>query len=136
MRTLKDLVENQKWNNMSDQEVIRQYFILNDIEEQGMDIINDLAKSKIKKMKKREERINTWACILPVDYLYENYDLSIAIELHNIALDFLINGEVTGHQLKWAKENLLDIKMPKIYFQPCVKWLKDNGIYFKDNKND
>lgn len=131
MTTLKELVENQKWNEMNDIQIIHQYFILNNIEEQGMELINNLAKAKIEKMRHRQEIIQTWACSLPTDYLYKNYDLDIAIHLHNIELDFIINGEVTGCYLEWARENVPKIKMPKVYFQPCIEWMNDNGINFK-----
>ena len=132
MKQLKDYIAMQKLTGMSDKEIIISYFIDNDMEEEAMELSHNLAKVKIEKMKHRENIIKTWAYTIPSDYLYENYSLKIATMLHNIELDYIVNGEVTGYRLKWAKENLSNIKSPAVYFQPCIKWLKENGIEFKE----
>lgn len=133
MKILEDYVREQKFTGMTDIQIIKAYFIDNDIEEEGMEISHDLAKSKIEKMNHRKHIIDEWAYHIPSEYLYENYSVDIASNLHRIELDYIVNGEVTGSRLKWAKENIPNIEMPKVYFIPCMDWLEKQGIKFKDS---
>lgn len=131
MITLKELVQEQIWNDMTDLQIIKAYFELNDLESEGIDIISELTKAKINKIKNKYEVAETWACMLPSKYLYENYSLDIADRLHRLELDYLMNGcELSEKQLKWAKENVPNIK----YFQPLVRWLEQKEISFKKEK--
>ena len=49
MVTLKDLLNNRILTDASDIEIIQAYFVENDLEEEGMDLIHELTKSKIEK---------------------------------------------------------------------------------------
>lgn len=134
MKELKDYIELQKFTGMSDMEIIVSYFVDNDMEEKAMEISHNLAKKKIEKMKDRHRVIKEWAYYIPSDYLYKNYPIDVATMLHRIELDYIINGKVTRGRLEWAEENIPNIKLPESYFQPCIKWLDDKGIRFKDEK--
>ena len=132
MITLRELVQEQTWNDMTDIQIIKAYFELNDLESEGIDIISELTKAKINKIKNKYEVAETWVCMLPSKYLYENYSLDIADRLHRLELDYLMNGgELSDKQLKWAKENVPNIRMPECYFQPLIAWLEDREIRFK-----
>lgn len=132
MVTLKELVDNQKWNNATDIQIIKSFFTLNDMEEDAIDLISELTKSKISKMKNRYLMAETWICMLPSKYLYETYDIDTANHLHMLELNFLMNGgELSGSHLKWAKENISKIKMPQVYFRPLIDWMEEKGIKFK-----
>ena len=131
MRTLKELIDEQKWNGMTDIQVIEAFFTLNDMEEEGMDLIHELTKSKIEKMKQKHYMVEAWASYLPSKYLYENYDLDIADKLHMLEINYLVNGgELSSYFLKWASENVPKIIRPKVYFNPLVDWLKKKNIRF------
>lgn len=132
MERLKDYIEFQKITGASDTEIITQFFIDNDMEEEAMDVCHKLAKSKIEKMKDRERVVKEWTYSIPSDYLYESYPIKVATMLHRIELDYIVNGEVTGIRLEWAKENIPNIQMPYVYFQPCIDWLEKNGIKFME----
>ena len=135
MRTLKQLVEEQKWNGMSDIQVILTFLDMNNMEEEAMELINGLAKSKIEKLKHEQRIVREWFDILPSKYLYENYDLEMADMLHTLELDYLSHGgELSKSRLEWAKENLPNIELPKCYFNPLIEWLDNKGIRFKDEK--
>lgn len=132
MVTLKELVDNQKWNNATDIQIIKSFFTLNDMEEDAIDLISELTKSKISKMKNRYLMAETWICMLPSKYLYETYDIDTANHLHMLELNFLMNGgKLSGSHLKWAKENISKIKMPQVYFRPLIDWMEEKGIKFK-----
>lgn len=65
-------------------------------------------------------------------YLYEHYDLDIANKLHNLELNYLVNGgELSDVFLEWANENVPNIERPQVFFNPLVDWLEDKGIEFK-----
>lgn len=51
MVTLRELVNNQVLTKETDLQIIKTFFELNDLEENGIDIISDLTKSKINKAK-------------------------------------------------------------------------------------
>ena len=130
MKELKDYIKYQKFSGMSDIEVITAYFVDNDIEEEAMELSHNLAKSKIEKLRTRSDIIKTWAYSIPSEYLYEKYELKTAAMLHKIELEYIINGEVTGKGLTWAKENIPKLQQPAVYFQPCQRWLEEQGIWF------
>lgn len=132
MTTLKELIDEQKWNDMSDIQIIKTFFDLNDMEEEGMDLIHELTKSKIEKMKHKQRMVKEWASYLPSKYLYENYDLDKADKLHTLELDYLSHGgELSKSRLEWARENIPNIARPEMYFNPLIEWLDNKGIRFK-----
>ena len=132
MITLKQLVDAQNFTDLSDIDVIKKFFVLNDMEEEGMDLIHTLTKSKIEKLKHKNRVVEEWTSHLPSKYLYENYDLDTADRLHTLELDYLSHGcELSDSRLAWARENIPNIKMPQIYFRPLIEYLDDKGIRFK-----
>lgn len=137
MITLKELIDMQKLKGeyeTKDIQIIQAFFELNNLEEDAIDLISQLTKSKINKIKKKYKMAETWVCLLPSKYLYEHYDLDIAEHLHKLELDFLMNGgKLSLSRFEWAKENIPNIKMPQVYFAPLISWLEDREIKFKNN---
>ena len=132
MVTLAQLVEDQKWNGMSDTQVIIAFFDKNDVEEEGIQLITELSKIKVEKLKRKERMVKEWTSYLPSKYLYEKYSLDIADKLHTLELDYLSNGgELSKSRLEWARENIPNIELPKCYFNPLIEWLDDKGVRFK-----
>lgn len=104
MITLKDLVTEQQISGRTDIEVIQNFFRLNDMEEDGIDLISELTKSKITKLKMKTYLAKEWICMLPSKYLYEKYPLDVADKLHLLELNYLVNGgELSEKLLQWAK---------------------------------
>lgn len=137
MITLEQLVKEQKYNEMSDIGVIRTFFDLNDMEEEAMDLITELSKIKVGKLKRKERMVKEWTSYLPSKYLYENYSLDIADNLHTLELDYLsYGGELSKKRMEWARENIPNIERPQCYFNPLVEWLDDKGIRFKGESDD
>ena len=131
MIILKQLVDEQNFTELSDIDVIKKFFVLNDMEE-GMDLIHSLTKSKIEKLKHKNRVVEEWTSHLPSKYLYENYDLDTADRLHTLELDYLSHGcELSDSRLAWARENIPNIKMPQVYFRPLIEYLDDKDIRFK-----
>lgn len=135
MVTLKQLINEQRMTGMSDIDIIRNYLTINDLEEEGMDLIYQLSASKINKLKLYKKNVQDWISYLPSRYLYENYDLETADKLHELELDFLSYGsELSNRRLEWARENAPKIKMPKVYFRPLLDYLSEKEIRFKGSE--
>ena len=133
MATLEQLVQKQKLFDMTDIQVIKMFFSLNDLEEEGVELITELSKAKIEKLKHRKQMVEDWTSYLPSKYLYENYDLEMADKLHALELDFLSHGcELSELRLEWARENVPNIIRPQAYFNPLIDYLEEKGIRFKD----
>ena len=132
MITLEQLVKEQKGNGMSDIELFTTFFNMNDMEEEAMDLIHELTKSKVEKLKHEQSIVKEWTSYLPSKFLYENYDLETADMLHTLELDYLSHGcELSKSRLQWAKENVPNIKMPRVYFRPLIEYLDSKDIRFK-----
>lgn len=135
MVTLKQLINEQRMTGMSDIDIIRNYLTINDLEEEGIDLIHQLSTSKINKLKLYKKNVQDWISYLPSRYLYENYDLETADKLHELELDFLsYECELSNRRLEWARENAPKIKMPKVYFRPLLDYLWEKEIGFKESE--
>ena len=133
MVTLEQLVKEQKLFDMTDIQVIKMFFDLNDLEEEGVELITELSKAKIEKLKRRKQMVEDWISYLPSKYLYENYDLETADKLHALELDYISHGcELSELRLEWARENVPNITRPQAYFNPLIDYLEEKGIRFKD----
>lgn len=132
--TLRQLVNNSDVVGFdNDIAIIKEFFVLNDMEEEGLELIQDLTKSKIGKMKRQQRIVKEWISHLPSYYLYEKYDLALADKLHNLELDFLSHGgTLSKSRMEWAVENIPNIEMPELYFWPLIEYLDNNGVYFKN----
>ena len=130
--TLQELIEDQKWNGMNDLQIIKNFFVMNDMEEEAIKMISELSEEKVNKLKHKLRIAKEWTAYLPSKCLYEDYDLDTADMLHSLELYFLTNDcKLAGSYLKWAKENIPNIKLPKAYFRPLIEWMDDEGIRFK-----
>ena len=133
MVTLEQLLKEQKLFDMTDIQVIKMFFDLNDLEEEGIEMITELSKAKIEKLKRKKQMVEDWTSYLPSKYLYENYDLHTADELHRLELDYLSHGcELSEIRLDWARENVPNIVIPQAYFNPLIDYLEEKRIRFKD----
>ena len=131
MITLKELVQNQSFTGATDIEIIRSFFTINNLEEEGMELIYEISKDKIEKLKRERRMMKEWTSYLPSKYLYENYDLDTADMLHRLELDFLMNNrELSKSRFEWAKENVPNIIRPQVYFTQLMEWLEERGIKF------
>ena len=87
---------------------------------------------KVNKLKNYQRIVRSWNSTLPSKYLYQNYKLDVADLLHKLELDYIANGgELSNIKLKLAEENVPNIEMPEVYFQPLVEYLDLKGIRFK-----
>lgn len=135
MITLEELVKFRKVNKMSDIDIIKAYLIDNEMEEEGIKIISDLASSKIEKMKDKYSMAETWIRVIPTDHLYKKYKLEIANKLHDLEIDFIMNnGYLSEGNLQWAKENIPKLDHPGVFFRSLIEYLEKQDIKFLNSE--
>lgn len=131
--TLKELVEIQSFSGEADIKIIKNWFILNDKESEGITLIAELSESKSRKLEDTLRNARTWIPNIPE--LYEankrRIPKDVCQKLTKITYMYLLDMPLSDKMLDWAKENIPTIKMPKVIFVPMVEWLRaDYGIEF------
>lgn len=138
MTTLKELVSTQKYTGLSDVDIIKIWFIDNDKESEGINLMAELSKSKFDKVDRQLKNAQTWIPIVP-DVYESNKSMKNKVSkeegkyLNKITQSFLLGLDLNDDLLNWAKNNISNINTPTVIFVPMVKWLKDKyKIEFAD----
>lgn len=140
MKTLRELVEWQKLTDLEDITIIKLWFTENNMESEGLEIIAELAESKVNKLQDVLDGARAWLPILP-DLEKSNQGLLTheqADMLQKIITVFLLGMDLKESGLYgWAEKEIPKMKCPTIIFVPCVKWLKGKyGIRFIGDKDE
>jgi len=133
--TLKDLVDMQKFTGDSDLKLIGEWFVANNKEAEGINLLSELASSKAAKLERILQNARTWIPTVPK--VYESNPNKISKEngekLDQIIQRYILDMPLNDKLLVWAEENVPEMKTPTIIFRPAVEWLKSEyGIEFKD----
>lgn len=132
MITLKELVTCQDYSEKSDMDIIREWFVKNNYESEGIELMAMLSKSKSDKLQNQLNIARIWIPVLPKPY-EPKMSKDVSEQLYNITIKFLLGMDLSGDLLNWAKEMIPSMKTPTIIFVPMVEWLKDKyNIEFKD----
>lgn len=133
--TLKDLVDMQILTGESDMNLISKWFVTNNKETEGIELLSKLASSKTSKLERTLQLARMWIPMVPK--VYESNPKMISKEngakLDQIIQYYILDMPLSDNLLDWAKENVPEMKTPTIIFRPAVEWLKSEyGIEFKD----
>ena len=138
--SLEYLVECNRFIKQPDLYLIKEWFIKNDLEEEGLKLIVDLAKSKANKLEVSLNSIRNWD--LTLQDVWNNqlrankndYDKETADKLTMLERAGLLNLDLESYitLYEWAKENVPNIDCPKLYYIPTFHYLSKYGIYFKN----
>ena len=127
--SLKELVENANFTQESDLKLIERWFIENDMQSTGLELISKLAEIQLKKVKDRLEYAQVW--------------IPNMISTNNRYLDLLQQYCMLDRDLKdsielyeWAKTNVPNMEMPILYFRATNDYLKKYGISFKESEEN
>ena len=129
MTTLKELTSTQKYTGLSDIDIIKAWFIDNNMESEGINLMAELSKSKFDKVYLQLKNAQTWIPIVP-DVYESNKSMKNKVSkeegkyLNKITQSFLLGLDLDDDLLNWAKNNIPNIKTPTVIFVPMVKWLK------------
>lgn len=114
----------------SDRDIIVEYFVQNDLEYEAMDLLISLAKNKAQKAERELDYIKAW---IPnkVDMTQYFSSKEVGENLNKIITYQICGFDLPDKLLKWAKENIPNMKAPEVCFRDTLKWLKEKyGIEF------
>lgn len=138
MKSLKELVEFQNISNKSDMEIITDWFVLNEKESEGINLMNVLAKAKADRLENELGKVKGNLCMYGgADILYKHFGNKIGGKLNHIIILFIIGYDIEKEYpqlFEWLKETIPTLKCPKIFWRDFYEWLKNKGIYFKDEE--
>lgn len=134
MITLKELVAMQQFNQKTDTEIIVDYFVENELESEGINLMNILAKSKCDRLSNELGKLKgNLSMYGGADILFKEYGNKIGGRLNTIIILFIIGYDIekdyVGH-FEWLKETIPTLKCPKIFWKDFYDWLVSKEIYF------
>ena len=115
--------------------IIERWFVENDFEDLGLSMISRLSTDKIKKL---QDKLSFAQCWIPnkIDVSWNKEfanDKPTADMLNHIITYCMLSLPLPDDILEWAKENIPNINVPKLFFMPTLKYLKEKyDIEFKD----
>ena len=132
---LKHLVDAQQFTGDSDIQIIYKWFVCNNKEVEGIELLSKLSSSKVTKLQRILLNARTWIPTVPK--VYESNPNKISKEngekLDQIIQHHILEMPLSGKLLDWAKETIPTLNTPTIIFRPAIEWLKSEyGIEFKD----
>ena len=135
MITLKELVAMQSLNQKTDIEIIVDYFTINELESEGINLMNVLAKSKCDRLSNELGKLKgNLSMYGGADILYKEFGFEVGGRLNNIIMLFILGFDIEnvykGH-FEWLKETIPTLKCPKIFWKDFYDWLVSKEIYFK-----
>ena len=135
LTSLKQLVDMQSFTNKSDIDIICDWFSINGLEVEGIEMISKIAKKKMeddewKLQKIRSNMSNT------TGFYYSQYPKEVATKF-----DFLTRAMQLGYDLnetfyedyiQWARETIPTLKKPTLFWRELLEFFHNKCIYFKD----
>lgn len=139
-KTLEQLVEINKIVKAPDLQLIKDWFVINNLEEEGIRMLAELSFNKLIKVETSLNSIRNWDVYL--QDVWDNqlrankndYDKETADNLTRLERVGLLNEDLKSYfeLYEWAKENVPNLICPKQYYIPTFHYLAKYGIYFKD----
>lgn len=131
MIKLKELVTKYE-GLLSDEAIILEWFKQNNAEEKGIDMISLLAQSKIQKLRRELDYIQTWGSSL-IDMTKVLKPKEYGEKLNKIIKCQVFGFDLPKDLLDWARQNIPKMKLPNFMFIDTVNWLKEKyGILFEE----
>ena len=135
--TLKELLV--QYGNTTDPvmeaKIIEEWFVENDFEDVGLCMIPRLSAKKLAKVRKKLDFAQSWIpSKIDVNCNKEFANDKLTADMLNKIITYcMLSMPLPDAILEWAKENIPNINVPKFFFMPTVKYLKDRyNIEFKD----
>lgn len=133
---LEYLVECNRFTKQPDLYLIKEWFIKNNLEEEGLNLIVDLARSKSNKLEASLRSIRNWDLNMVTSEQFERlgYDKDTSKKLELIERLGLLNNDLKQYTslYEWAKETIPTLNGPSEIYIPTLRYLKKYNIYFKN----
>lgn len=139
-RDLAYYVGQQRYLGEDDFQTITRYLVENDLEQEAIDLISKLAKSKAEKLASQLAVVKTWIPILP-DFCASLCDAEdekyiVAHSLNQLQQCCVLDLDLSSLPIlfQWAKDNIPKMKVPKFFYVPTITYLAKYEIKFKEWK--
>ena len=135
--TLKELLAQygDTTDPIKEAEIIEKWFVENDFEDVGLAMITRLSAKKIKKLQDKLSFAQSWIpnkIDMNVNKEFAN-DKATADMLNKIITYCMLSMPLPDEILDWTKENIPNINVPRFFFMPAAKYLREKyNIEFKD----
>ena len=116
-------------------DIIKRWFVENDFEDVGLSMISSLSAHKIKKLQDKLSFAQSWLpSKIDVNCNKEFANDKLTADMLNRIITYcMLSMPLPDDILEWAKANIPNINVPRVFFMPTVKYLKDRyNIEFKD----
>lgn len=116
-------------------DIIKRWFVENDFEDVGLSMIPSLSAHKIKKLQDKLSFAQSWIpCKIDMNCNQEFANDKLTADMLNYIITYcMLSMSLPDDVLDWAKENIPNINVPRMFFMPTVKYLKERyNIEFKD----
>ena len=135
--TLKELLVQYGYTTdpVKEVEIIEKWFVENDFEDVGLSMISRLSAHKIKKLQDKLSFAQSWLPSKIDVNCNEKFanDKLTADMLNHIITYCMLSMPLPDDILEWAKANIPNINVPRVFFMPTVKYLREKyNIEFKD----
>lgn len=142
MRTLKELVELQWLTGASDEEIITQWLLENNVAEKGIEIISQLATRKIKSQQETLFWLHGDLTMYGGNrHMIEDYGVEDGCKMNEAIIFWIITTRMGRNFeedypsiVEWLRKFVPTVKQPLIFWRAFGDWLEEKGIYFKDQK--
>lgn len=135
MKSLKELVAYQNLSGKKDIEIICNWFTENNMEIEGISLMEKLATNKANRLTNEIDRIKSnMSMYAGTDILFREYKSEIASKLNHIIVLYILGLDIEQYypqHIKWLKETIPTLKCPSVFWRDFYEWLKSKGIYFK-----
>lgn len=135
MKSLKELVAYQNLSGKQDIEIIFDWFTENNMEIEGISLMEKLATNKANRLANEIDRIKSnMSMYAGTDILFREYKSEIASKLNHIIVLYILGLDIEQYypqHIKWLKETIPTLKCPSVFWRDFYEWLKSKGIYFK-----
>ena len=138
MKKLKSYVDNYSYL-VDDKDIILKYITDNNFEQEYIELISKLAKSKVEKLEGQMYQKNfiIGSTAMVLESLLKQYKKDIAIFLLDLQLCYAATFDFTEGLIEKAKEIIPTIDYPQLYFRDIPTHLYQKyGIKFKNHKED
>ena len=138
MKSLKELIAYQTLSGKQDIEIIFDWFTENNMEIEGISLMEKLATNKANRLANEIDRIKgNMSMYAGTDILFREYKSEIASKLNHIIVLYILGLDIEQYypqHIKWLKETIPTLKCPSVFWRDFYEWLKSKGIYFKGEK--
>ena len=138
MKKLKNYVDNYGYI-ANDKDIIVKYITDNNLEQEYIDLISKLVKSKVEKLEGQMSQKNfiIESSAMGLDSLLKHYKKDIALFLLDLQLCYAVTFDFTEGLIEKAKEIIPTIEYPQWYFRDVLTHLYQKyGIKFKNHRED